>query len=113
MTTFRLSIPCALALALLAGCSNVSIPYFGDPRGQEIDRKPAGATAYRCDGNRVFYTRALDGGATWLIAPDREIRLEKMAENRWGVGRVVLETSGATATLADPPAQFTGCKREG
>lgn len=108
--------PLLAATALLAaGCStpSLSLPYFGEPTGQERDRRPANATEYRCDGNRRFYVRSLDAGALWLIAPDREIRLEKLADGRWGVGRVVLEMSGNDAQLADPPAQFTGCKRAG
>jgi hypothetical protein len=104
-----------LAVLHLAGCgtSSLSLPYFGEPTGQERDRRPANATEYRCDGNRRFYVRSLDAGALWLIAPDREIRLEKLAEGRWGVGRVVLEMSGNDAQLTDPPATFTGCKRAG
>ncbi len=102
-----------LPLFLLAGCSNVNLNPFGEPRSTEQDRKPANATEYRCDGNKAFYVRAIDGGAVWLIAPDREIRLEKIADGRWGVGRVLLETTAAGATLADPPAIFSGCKRAG
>lgn len=112
----RYAILAASAALLLAGCSSMSmpgIPFIGDPTAQETDRKPANATEYRCDGNRVFYVRQIDGGAVWLIAPDRQIRLEKITDGRWGVGRVVLETSGTEARLVDPPAQFTGCKRAG
>ena len=50
----------------------------------------------------------------WLIAPDREIRLEKLAGAeglRYGTGRVVLEISGPDAMLTDPPTAFAGCKR--
>jgi hypothetical protein len=56
----------------------------------------------------------MDAGAVWLIAPDREIRLEKLAgaeAGRYGVDKVVLEISGENATLLDPPTQFAGCKR--
>jgi hypothetical protein len=98
-------------LLLLAGCSSVSLWPFGDGETRENSRKPANATEYRCDGGRAFYVRNLDGGAVWLIAPDREIRLEKQAEGRYGVGRVLLEIAGEAATLTDPPAQFSNCKR--
>jgi hypothetical protein len=60
--------------------------------------------------------RTVDAGAVWLIAPDREIRLEKLpgAESgRYGVGKVLLEISGDNAALLDPPTQFAGCKRAG
>ncbi len=102
-----------LSAVLLAGCGGVRLNPFADPVGDEQDRRPANATEYRCDGNKAFYVRAIEGGAVWLIAPDREIRLEKIADGRWGVGRVLLETSGSGATLTDPPATFSGCKRPG
>ena len=106
-------LPAALSLAplLLAGCGGVSLWPFGEPASNELSRKPANATEYRCDGGKTFYVRSIDAGAMWLIAPDREIRLDKQADGRYGVGRVELELSGAGATLADPPARFTNCKR--
>jgi len=105
---------CAAALALLlaGGCGAASLWPFGEKETTEVSRKPANAAEYRCDGGRAFFVRNLAGGAVWLIAPDREIRLEKLSgDGRYGSGRVLLEISGPAATLADPPAQFTGCKR--
>jgi hypothetical protein len=108
---------CAAMLALLlAGCESMNVGRlwpFGEGGATEVSRKPANAAEYQCDGNRRFYVRNMEGGAVWLIAPDREIRLEKLAgDGRYGVGRVVLEISGAAATLIDPPgAPFTGCKK--
>jgi hypothetical protein len=99
---------CALTLG---GCGGISLWPFGEGGASEISRKPANSAEYRCDGGRVFYVRNIDGGAVWLYAPDREIRLEKKAEGRWGVGRVELEMTGQAATLIDPPGQFTGCKK--
>lgn len=105
------------AALLLAGCDSLpSLPEklwpFGEPKRQEVDRRPQGAAEYRCDNNRVFYLRPLEDGAMWLIAPDREIRLSKIDDSgRYGVGRIVLETRGAEATLTDPPVTFTGCKK--
>ena len=98
--------------ALLAGgCGGFNLWPFGESGGSEQSRKPANAAEYRCDGGRAFYVRNIDGGAVWLIAPDREIRLEKKGEASWGVGRVLLEIGAAGATLVDPPTQFTGCKK--
>ena len=79
-----------------------------------MNRKPANATEYRCEGGKAFYVRNLDAGAVWLIAPDREIRLEKAAGASsavYAAGKVRLEVSPQSATLFDPPAQFLGCKR--
>jgi len=106
----------ALALVpfLLAGCGGFSVWPFGDSRSTEASRKPADATEYRCDGAKGFFVRPLDAGAVWLIAPDREIRLTKTRDvqgARYVAGRVVLEITGETATLLDPPANFSGCKR--
>ena len=104
----------ALCALLLAGCGGFSVEKlwpFGEGGASEVARKPANATEYRCDAGRTFYVRNIEGGAVWLIAPDREIRLDRKTEGRWGVGRVELQISGETAILTDPPAQFTGCKR--
>ena len=113
MTRARTPISLCLA-ALLSGCGSVSLWPFGEPGASEVSRKPANATEYRCEGGKAFYVRILDAGAVWLIAPDREIRLEKAAGstvNVYAVGKVRLEIDAQSATLLDPPAQFLGCKR--
>ena len=87
---------------------------FGSSGSTELSRKPADATEYRCEGGKVFYVRNLDAGAVWLIAPDRQIRLEKPAAAKdmiYTAGKVRLEITAQNATLLDPPAQFLGCKR--
>lgn len=104
----------AVTALLLAGCGGFSVWPFGDSRPAEASRKPGDATEYRCDGGKGFFVRPLDAGAVWLIAPDREIRLTKtggVQGARYVAGRVVLEIAGETATLLDPPANFSGCKR--
>ena len=107
--------PIVFAVAVqLAGCGGVSLWPFGGPGSKEISRKPADATEYRCVGGKGFYVRNLEGNAVWLIAPDREIRLEKPAGapgTTYTAGKVRLEIAGEDATLADPPAQFVGCRR--
>ncbi len=55
--------------------------------------------------------RNLEDGAVWLIASDREIRLDKQADGRYGVGRVALELGAGGATLTDPPNSLVGCTR--
>jgi membrane-bound inhibitor of C-type lysozyme len=104
---------CAL---LLAGCGGVSLWPFGEREPTEASRRPADATEYRCDGGKAFYVRSLGGDAVWLIAPDRQIRLERIGAadgGRYGVARTTLELRGDEATLVDPPASFSGCKRAG
>ena len=104
-----------LPVLLLSGCGSVSLWPFGDSAGTELSRKPVNATEYLCEGGKVFYVRAIDENNIWLIAPDREIRLGKLAADgetsRYGVGKIVLELRGPAASLIDPPAQFAGCKR--
>ena len=80
----------------------------------EISRKPADATEYLCSGGKIFYVRTLDAGAVWLIAPDRQIRLERPAGSSgqiYASGKVRLEIGAQDVTLLDPPAVFIGCKR--
>jgi hypothetical protein len=99
---------------LLAGCGGASLWPFGSSGATEQSRKPADATEYRCESGKVFYVRNLDADSVWLIAPDRQIRLERPAgtkDTTYATGKVRLEISAQSATLLDPPAQFAGCKR--
>jgi len=102
---------CFCFAALLPGCGSVSLWPSGS---SEQSRKPADAVEYLCEGGKVFYVRNLDAGAVWLIAPDRQIRLERpeaSKESVYTAGKVRLEITAQNATLLDPPAQFLGCKR--
>lgn len=107
-------IPICLSLAvLLAGCGGVRVWPFGSG-SSELSRKPADAAEYRCEGGLSFYVRNLDAGAVWLIAPDRQIRLEKPADEKamvYTAGKVRLEIVAQGATLFDPPGRFVDCKR--
>ena len=115
MPAWRPAAACALSLAsvLLGGCGSVSLWPFGESSTSEVTRKPANALEYRCDGGRTFFVRNLDAATVWLIAPDREIRLAKQPDGSFGVGKVTLEIGADGATLTDPPARFTNCKRQG
>ena len=102
----------ALLSAALAGCGGTASglwPFGGE--GAELSRKPANAAEYRCDGGATLYVRTLDQNAVWLIAPDREIRLDRKAEGRYGFGRVELGFGKETMELTDPPVTYTNCKR--
>jgi len=103
----------ALLILSLAGCSGGSVmPFFGGDT-PEASRKPANATEYRCEGGVALYVRPLEGGAVWLIAPDREIRLDKKAEGRYVFGRVELDIDKDRLDLIDPPTNRVNCKRAG
>jgi hypothetical protein len=104
----------ALPLFLLAGYDSLNTynPFGGEAR--EKDRRPANSTEYRCADGKTFYVRNLEGGAVWLMAPDRDIRLDRKAEGSYGTGRIQLELGAdGGAILVDPPASFSGCKRTG
>ena len=89
-----------------------SLNPFSDGEVKENSRRPANATEYRCAEGKTFYVRQIEGGALWLIAPDRDIRLDKKADGSYGTGRVILELAAdGGALLVDPPAAFSGCKR--
>jgi hypothetical protein len=109
--------PLSLLLAvLLAGCGSMDVGSlwpFGGSESDERDRRPANATEYRCSDGKRFYVRNLEGGALWLMAPDRDVRLEKLPDGRYGVGRVSLELGPGEATLNDPPSVYANCKRAG
>lgn len=110
----------AAALALLAALLSASLggcgsgggslwPFGGD--GAELARKPANSTEYRCDRGATLYVRTLDANAIWVIAPDREIRLDKKAEGRYGFGRIELGFGQELMEFTDPPVSYTNCKR--
>lgn len=122
LVTLRRVNPALPALALtfvaLSGCSSVNLWPFGEGQSQELSRKPAGATEYRCNNDRRFYVRFLDGGAAaWVIFPEREFRLDKVVSalgTRYSNGVAMLEDNDGEVSLRDGSATaFTGCKAGG
>ena len=104
----------AFAAALLffpfaAGCGSVSMPNlwpFGGESNLERSRVPENSTTYQCTGGKRFYLRMLDNGAAaWVILPEREFRLDRVAGDatRYGNGRAVLTVNAQEASLADGP----------
>jgi membrane-bound inhibitor of C-type lysozyme len=111
-----------LALAMvflpLFGCGSIDLWPFGDSKSQELSRKPVGATEYQCNNDRRLYVRYLDNGASaWVIFPEREFRLDKVASasgTRYSNGIAMLEKDGDDISLRDgPTVAFTGCKPAG
>ena len=115
----RAASPAFACLALLlTGCESVNLWPFGGGTGQEQSRTPASAIEYQCNAGKRFYVRYLDNGnAAWVIFPEREFRLDKVASEsgaRYSNGIAMLETNGNEATLRDGPTiAFTGCKAGG
>src|SRR4030088_2556420 len=90
-----LAAPALLSL-LVAGCGGMSLPTLW-PLGErdlERSRVPANSITYLCAGGKRFYLRYLDNGAAaWVILPEREFRLDKVAGDagtRYGNGKAVL-----------------------
>ena len=115
----RAAWPALTCLALLlAGCESVNLWPFGGAKTQELSRTPANAIEYECNAGKRFHVRYLDNGnAAWVIYPEREFRLDKVASEtgaRYSNGVAMLETNGSEATLRDGPTiAFTGCKAKG
>jgi hypothetical protein len=102
----------ALLPAVLAGCGGASLWPFGGET-PEASRKPVNATEYRCPGGVSLYVRNLERGSVMLIAPDRELRLDKKAEGRYGYGRVEMDIDKDRLDLIDPPTNQVNCQRAG
>jgi len=111
--------PLFLAFLLLplvtAGCSSVDLWPFGGDGAKERSRVPVNATEFQCDGGKRFYLRYQDnGGSAWVMLPERQFRLDKVASAQgahYSNGTATLEVNGAEASLNDGPANsFAGCK---
>ena len=108
--TWRLRAGVLLAAAL-SGCGGGASALFFGGDAPEISRKPPNSTEYRCDGGAVLYLRRQGNDSVWLIAPDREIRLDKKPSGRYAFGRVELDIDGDRIDLIDPPVNQVNCKR--
>src|SRR5512146_624011 len=92
--TRRAALAIASASLLAAGCSSVSLWPFGSEGALEHSRVPANAREFQCDGGKRFYLRILEGGAAWVIFPEREFRLDKVdaaSGTRYTNGSATLE----------------------
>lgn len=87
---------------------------FGEERNLERSRVPPNSVTYQCAGGKRFYLRLLDNGAAaWVILPEREFRLDRVAGDatRYSNGKAVLTVNAQEASLNDGPALgYTGCK---
>lgn len=105
-----------VAATLLAGCGEMKMKVwpFGDGSPRERSRDPVNATEYQCAAGKRFYLRMIDGGAaSWLILPEREVRLEAIGSGgtRYGKGGLVLELGADKASLADgATTTYADCK---
>lgn len=109
---------CVPLILSVAACGSVDkYNPFTEEKAAET-YKPANSTEYLCEGNKRFFVRMLDKeNAAWLIYPDREVRLEKSAEepsNSYTNGVAILKVDGTETTLSDGPnVNYTACKAVG
>lgn len=109
-----LAAPALLSL-LVAGCESMSIPSLLGEKNLERSRVPANSITYQCQGGKRFYLRYLDSGAAaWVILPEREFRLDRVAGDagtRYGNGKAVLTVVGDEVALSDGPTiNYAGCR---
>ena len=100
----------ALLTTLLGACSGGWWP-FGRS-GSEASRIPAGATEYTCAEGKQLLVR-FEGKSAWVFYPDREFRLDQMADGRYGNGVTTLSLQDDSAHLdTEGKRQFADCKRK-
>jgi hypothetical protein len=103
----------------IAACStvkdmtNVDLWPFGKGGEQGREYQPANSTPYVCEGNKKFFVRYLDKGASvWLILPDREVALAQVGSSKvYGNGISKLDLSSDEVSLeVNETTKYVGCK---
>jgi len=101
--------------ALLGGCSGGWVPWGSSDREQPR-RLPDGAVELACaQGKRLVVRYVPDGKSVWIMQPDREFRLDRIAAGgeRYTNGPATLVAEGdAVALDADGTRQFSDCKKK-
>ena len=103
---YKLQNPLVTLLMLaVSGCS-MNMPKlwpFDEKKADTPSYMPANSTEYQCEGGSKFYVRMMsNGNEVWLILPDREVSLTKVASDgasRYSNGISVLTLNGDEATL--------------
>ena len=101
------------ACSSLKDLSNVNLWPFG--KSAEVQRvyQPANSTPYICEGNKKFYVRMLDKGASaWLILPDREVLLTQIGASKVysnGISRLDLSSDDVVLDVNET-TKYVACK---
>lgn len=105
--------------AVLSACStvkdmtNVDLWPFGKGGDQGREYQPANSTPYICEGNKKFFVRYLEKGASvWLILPDREVALAQVGSSKVysnGISKLDL-TSDDVSLEVNETTKYVGCK---
>lgn len=105
--------------AVLSACStvkdmtNVDLWPFGKGGDQGREYQPANSTPYICEGNKKFFVRYLEKGASvWLILPDREVALAQVGSSKvYSNGISKLDLSSDDVSLeVNETTKYLGCK---
>lgn len=105
-----------IALALLSGCSGGWRPW-GNADREQSQRLPDGAVELSCaQAKRLVVRYAADGTSVWVMLPDRQFRLDRVAGSsaeRYSNGASTLTVEGDGIVLdADGARQFSDCKKK-
>lgn len=111
---------------LLVGCSTVKdltnvdlasmkVWPFGNTDAPRV-YQPANSVPYMCEGNKKFFVRMLENGASaWLILPDREVLLSQSGTGKVytnGISKLDLSSEAVTLDI-NATTQYVACKANG
>ena len=114
-------------VASLSGCSsvkdltnvdltNMKIWPFGSSADTPRVYLPVNSVPYMCEGNKKFFVRMLDKGASaWLILPEREVLLTQSGTSKVytnGISKLNLSTNDVTLDVNET-THYVACKANG
>lgn len=107
----------SLVVVTLAGCSSSWLPWSTSSGGAGGPYTPPGATGYACEGGKRLLVRfESDAKSAWVIYPDRQLRLDRVAAasgDEWSRAGTTLSVREGEAALTEGGAvQFAKCKPE-
>ena len=101
------------ACSTVKDMTNVDLWPFGKGGDQGREYQPANSTPYICEGNKKFFVRYLEKGASvWLILPDREVALAQVGSSKVysnGISKLDL-TSDDVSLEVNETTKYVGCK---
>ena len=101
------------ACSTVKDMTNVDLWPFSKSAEQGQEYQPANSTPYVCNGNKKFYVRYLERGASvWLILPDREVALPQVGTSKiYSNGVTKLDLSSDNVSLeVNEATQYVACK---
>jgi len=107
----------SIITATLAGCSTSWLPWSTSSGGTGGPYTPPGATGYTCEGGKRLLVRfESDAKSAWVIYPDRQLRLDRVAAGRGDefsrAGTTLATREGETTLTEAGAVQFARCKPE-